>query len=118
MGSIAPFLPMIALTGLLTAIRVSAVILGVSPSEGILTESSVGLFLILWMMMDARRRRCVPCHEFGFLAGVYMPISLLWYLCWSRGWKGLLLLAAFLGMVLLPGITAGFVYVYLYGWPQ
>ncbi len=32
---------------------------------------------ILWVEDDARRRGIVPCHEFGFLVGVYFPASLL-----------------------------------------
>ncbi len=66
-----------------------------------------GLMLLLWADADARRRRRVPCFDFGLLAAVFFPVSVAWYCVWSRGWgRGLLLLLALFGLWLVPRILA------------
>src|SRR3954470_19948686 len=40
---------------------------------------SVPLFIVYWIVADARQRRCVPCFDFGFLLAVSFPLSLVWY---------------------------------------
>ena len=69
------------------------------------------LFIIFWVLQDARRRRCVPCFDFGFLLVLAFPLSVIWYLFWTRGWKGFALLAAFVGLFLVPWTFAIFVFV-------
>jgi hypothetical protein len=69
------------------------------------------LFIIFWVLQDARQRRCVPCFDFGFLLFMAFPLSVVWYLFWTRGWKGLALLAAFVGLFLVPWMFAIFVFV-------
>ncbi|ODU01120.1 MAG: hypothetical protein ABS79_02220 [Planctomycetes bacterium SCN 63-9] len=64
------------------------------------------LALVLWMDLDARRRRIVPCHDFGFLTMVVFPASLVWYVFWSRGWRGVFLLAGLLGLWAVPFLSA------------
>jgi hypothetical protein len=113
MRSLAPFLPILALMGLLSAMNVAAMSRSGTPASGKLVEIAPALFLLAWMIQDARRRRCVPCHEFGFLSAVYLPASLIWYLFWSRGWKGFLPLAAFVGMLLVPWIASVVTYLIL-----
>jgi hypothetical protein len=114
MRSLAHFLPFVALMGIVSAIHVASMTQNGTPASGWLLEVTPGLFLLVWMMQDARRRRCAPCHEFGFLAGVYMPASLLWYLFWSRGWKGFWPLAAFAGLLIMPTIAVAVTYLILY----
>ncbi len=113
MRSIAPFLPILALMGLLSAINVAAMIRSGTPASGKLLEIAPALFLLAWMVQDARRRRCVPCHEFGFLSAVYLPASLIWYVFWSRGWKGFWLLAAFIGLFSIPEFASVITYLIL-----
>jgi hypothetical protein len=48
------------------------------PEFGDVASVGWGLMLILWMDADARRRRMLPCYDFGFLAGVFFPLSLVW----------------------------------------
>jgi hypothetical protein len=117
MRAIGSFLPMIALMGLQSVLNVTAVARGVAPPHDLLTEYSAILFVLLWMATDARRRRYAPCHEFGFLLGVYLPISLVWYLLWSRGWRGLLPLATFIGLLMLPGIIYTVAYLIVHRGP-
>ncbi len=107
MKSIAPFLPLVAFSLLMTALYVAATLRGKPLPEGLLIDQASGLFLLAWMLTDARRRRFVSCHEFGFLAGTYLPASVAWYAVRTRGWrKGLGLLAALFGLLLIPGIAA------------
>jgi hypothetical protein len=69
------------------------------------------LFIIFWVLQDARRRRCVPCFDFGFLLWLTFPLGVIWYLFWTRGWKGVALLAAFLGLFLAPCVFGNIVFV-------
>lgn len=50
-----------------------------------------GLALMSWLTHDARRHRWTPCYDFGQLAGIFGPLSILWYAVWSRRARGLLL---------------------------
>ena len=68
-------------------------------------------FIIFWVMQDARRRRCVPCFDIGFLLGVTFPLGVIWYLFWTRGWKGFALLAVFLTLFVAPWVFGVFVLV-------
>jgi hypothetical protein len=63
---------------------------------------SVALFVTYWVLADARQRHCVPCFEFGFLMAVFFPVSVIWYAFWTRGWRGVLLLFALLGLIYGP----------------
>ena len=56
-----------------------------------------------------------PCFDFGFLVAVFFPISLVWYAFWSRGVRGVLLLGAMLGLMLIPWLSAIVVLLLRYG---
>ena len=113
MRTLVPLLPIMALSGLLSAIHIASIIRVGTPANGRLLETAPALFLLTWVIRDAHRRRCIPCHEFGFLVAAYMPISFVWYLFWSRGWKGFWLLGAFVGLLVLPGIASVVAYIIL-----
>jgi hypothetical protein len=117
MRSIAPFLPMIALSCLLSLMNVAAIARGVLPPTSLLVDYAASGFLLLWVVTDARRRRCVPCHEFAFLVGVFLPVALPWYVFWTRGWRGLRVLAAFAGLILVPWAIGVVAYLIRYGLP-
>jgi hypothetical protein len=87
----------------------------VSPEIEGLASFGWGFMLILWAEADARRRRRVPCFDFGFLIFVYSPLSVLWYCLWSRGWRGLLVAAALVLLWIVPYAVAGIVWLGLYG---
>jgi hypothetical protein len=99
------------------AFLVAHVAVGRSPSDTTqqLVSTGLALAIVLWMIADARMRRRTPCYDFGFLVAVYFPVSLVWYVFWSRGWKGLLILAAFVGLWLVPWFSALGVWVLRYG---
>jgi hypothetical protein len=101
----------------ISAVDVAYVALGIQPSPEAASLSSfaLGLAFILWAQADARLRGGLAFHDFGFLVGVFMPISLLWYALWSRGWRGLLTLAALLGLMLTPWLAAVAAWLLLYG---
>ena len=100
--------PLLLLSAMLAIVASVYVLLGEEPPQSVLTLSSTvqSLFILYWVVVDARRRRRVPCHDFGFLVGIYLPVSLIWYLVWSRGLRGLLLLGGFVVLVALPQICA------------
>jgi hypothetical protein len=108
MRELGTFGPLVGLAAVLAAFGSMYVLLGkVPPDEFVSLVGPVqGLFILYWVILDARRRRRVPCHEFGFLVAVFMPISLGWYLIWTRGWKGLLLLGAFTILIVAPQLCA------------
>jgi hypothetical protein len=60
------------------------------------------IFVLLWMIEDAYRRRSTPCFDFGFLICVLFPLSLLGYLVWTRGWWGLVVFAGMLAAIYVP----------------
>ena len=105
-------LPVAAISGLASAYAMT----GARPSEQntILFEICLVLGLILWIEADARRRGILPCHDFGFLVGVFFPVSVVWYAFWSRGRKGLLLLLSLLGLWMVPAITSSLAWFVVY----
>jgi hypothetical protein len=46
---------------------------------------------------------------------VLFPVSLVWYAVWSRGWRGLVMVAALAGLLLLPTVAAIVTWVLLHG---
>jgi hypothetical protein len=67
----------------------------------------------VWVTRDARRRRRFPFFDFGtlilFTCGIALPI----YLIWTRGWRGVVLLALLgataVGSAFANAIVAGLV---------
>ena len=105
---VGPLAPLVALAAI-TAIALShSSGVGITPSTGTETILGVGwaFMLVLWMDADARKLRRLPCYDFGWLAAIYFPVSLLWYCFWSRGWRGALLLLMLLALWLVPYIIA------------
>jgi len=110
-----PLLTAAASAGLLVAY----VATGRTPSDRVqgLIPTGLGLALVLWMMMDARARHRTPCYDFGFLVAVFFPVSLVWYVLWTRGWKGLLTLVGLIGLWFVPWLTAMAAWILRYGFP-
>jgi hypothetical protein len=108
MKRLGPFGILFATVTILAALQFDYAAVGTTPSENVSQLSSFALALacILWIMADAQMRRQTPCYDFGFLVAVFFPISLVWYVFWSRGWSGFLLLGALLGLMLLPWLAA------------
>jgi hypothetical protein len=63
-------------------------------------------FVVLWVAADARRHGWVPCFDFAFLVALLFPVSLVWYLFWTRRRWGLLVLALFVALLLTPWLCA------------
>jgi hypothetical protein len=104
-GALWPLL--VVATGLTLAWVAYAVMeIPVSWAAESLTGSVLSWFLVLWVVDDARLRRQTPCHDFGFLVLVFLPVSLAWYLLWSRGWRGILLLGLLLLLHAAPPLSA------------
>jgi hypothetical protein len=73
MRSFAIFAPLLALTAVQCVALAVYVAAGVPPSPAMsrISSMSLALFLVYWIIADARCRRCVPCHDFGFLVIVF-----------------------------------------------
>jgi hypothetical protein len=112
MRALGTFGPLVGLAAILASFAGMYVAVGkVPPDEFVwLAQSIQGLFILYWIILDARRRRRIPCHDFGFLVAIFLPVSLGWYLLWTRGLKGLLLLLAFAILVVAPQLSATIVW--------
>ncbi len=117
MRPLVPMAILVAAVAATSAFLITQVFVRPAPSDEVvfLTSFGVGLALILWVTMDARSRRQTPCYDFGFLVGIFFPASLVWYVLWTRGWRGLLTLAALLGLMLLPWLCAFVTAIIRYG---
>ncbi len=111
-----PFKVLVALVFVVSALRIAYVVTGAAPSAAaeFLTPFCLGLAFILWVVEDARVRRRVPCYDFAFLVAVFFPVSVLWYVVWSRGWWGLVTLVAIFGLMILPQLSAVVAWVLMY----
>jgi hypothetical protein len=69
----------------------------------VLFSWSLPLVVVLWIVADAKQRRCTPCFDYGFFLILLWPISLFWYCTRKSGWRGFGLA---LGLFLLPGVPA------------
>jgi hypothetical protein len=110
---------LILAVALLAAAQAGYVARGKTLSDAAELLLSIGLALafVLWMVADARTRRQTPCYDFGFLVALFFPVSLLWYVVWSRGWKGTFMLPALLGLLVLPWLAAVAAWILRYGLP-
>ena len=108
MKPVRPLGLLLSTVALLSAIQFGSVALGATDTDALARLTSFGLSLafVIWVMADAQSRRRTPCFEFGFLVAVYFPVSLAWYVFWSRGWRALFTLAGFFVLMLLPGLSA------------
>ena len=108
MKRFAPFAALFAVMFLFAIVQFVYIMRRIEPSEGmgLLMSSGMALSFVCWMMADAHQRSRVPCFDFGFLAGVFFPISLIWYVFWSRGWKGMFTLILLLIIFLVPFLIA------------
>jgi hypothetical protein len=112
MGRLGPFGALLAAVLTIATLEAAYVAAGVSPSVGgSLSTFALALAFVLWIDTDARRQHITPCHDFGFLVAVFFPFSLLWYVLWSRGRRGLLVLGALFGLMLLPWLLAVAVWI-------
>ena len=73
------------------------------------------LAIALWVVRDARVRRCTPCFDFGLLVYIGWWLAVPGYLFWTRRWRGLFVLLMFFAMMMTPWISAAVLWVALYG---
>ena len=113
--SLREFSPLLLFAGVASAGRSLYVATGTTPARSFELLISLGFTwaVIAWIMGDIRRRRLAPCHEFGFLVAVTLPVSLIWYLFWTRGWKGAGVLVTMMGVAFLPSLVATGIWIAL-----
>lgn len=100
--------PLLALDALVSIALSIYIVAGAAPSDRmwILSSLSLEFFIVLWVMNDARERMCVPCFDFGFFVLAGFPVSVVWYLFWTRSWRAFITLGIFLGLYLIPWLCA------------
>ena len=100
--------PLVILAAAESVILSSYVVLGTSPSalQMVILPSAIAFFMMLWVLEDAHRRQGFPCYDFGFFVALGFPFSVIWYLLWTRGLRGLLVIGIFLGLYLTPWLCA------------
>ena len=100
--------PLVALAAVESAMLSFYVVLGVNPSplQMALMPFAIAFFMILWVLEDAHRQQGYPCYDFGFFVALGFPFSVVWYLLWTRGFRGLLVMGIFLGIYLAPWLCA------------
>ena len=100
--------PLVILAAAESVILSSYVVLGTSPSplQMVFLPSAIAFFMMLWVLEDAHRRQGFPCYDFGFFVALGFPFSVVWYLLWTRGLRGLLVIGIFLGLYLTPWLCA------------
>jgi hypothetical protein len=114
LGGLAPLLVLVAILAVFAsmyALQDEHLPEGVELLSGI----CLSLFVVYWIMLDARQRRRVPCHDFGFLVCVFLPVSLAWYVIWTRGLRGLLLLGFLMLVFAIPSLSAVFAWWLRFG---
>jgi hypothetical protein len=72
----------------------------------IMANYSSLILTIAGIEADARRRQQTPCFDFGWIYGMYLPFSALWYCFRSRGWRGIFLLAGLCLLWITPAVSA------------
>jgi hypothetical protein len=112
-----PLAPLLLFSVALTALLVTYLAVGLSPSPTFEFIASFfwSLLLALWIVADVRRKSGVPCFDFGFFCYLFLPIAVPWYCVWSRGVRGLLLLVGIGLLWLAPYFVANLVWLALYG---
>jgi hypothetical protein len=105
---VTPFGQLVILTAMTAGVDTVYVLAGVTPSAAaaLLLDYSFPLFVAYWLVADASQRRRLPCWDFGYLVALAFPVSLLGYLYWTRGWRGLWLLAALTALWLAPWLCS------------
>ena len=88
------------------------VIINVRPSvhAQLIADFTLPVCFMTWVQTDARIRRCTPFFDFGTFVCVMWSLAIPWYLIWTRGWRGLLVILMFLGLWILPTIVAAVVW--------
>jgi hypothetical protein len=112
-----PLVPLTVLTVFHGLLFAGYVVAGATPSATFELVAAFGwtVLLALWIVADARRRKCVPCFDFGLFCYLFLPIAAPGYCFWSRGARGTLMILALVLLWLAPYLLAIAVWLLLYG---
>jgi hypothetical protein len=112
-----PFSPLLLFSVAMAALMGAYFAAGLAPSIEFerVASFSWAILLVLWVVADARRRTATPCFDFGLFCYGTLPFVVPWYCFWSRGWRGVITLAAVIGICLMPYIVANAVWLAVYG---
>jgi hypothetical protein len=113
---LSPIAPLLFFSIGFGAILSAYMALGAAPSLGFETAASFVwcVLLALWIVNDARRRRGIPCFDFGLYCYFLLPVTITWHCVSTRGWRGILLLLAICATWILPYLVARIVWQFLH----
>lgn len=109
-----PLIPLVALTTLYS------ITLSVCTAYGIKIPSSIqllwlfgfSLMLTWWVRADSRSRDLRLPYEFGTFVFFAWPAVVPYYMCRSRGWKGLLFGVGICALYIVPYVDKAIVYLF------
>jgi hypothetical protein len=103
-----PLAPLMLFAVVLTVLLTIYFSVGLAPSTTfeLLASFSWSLLVAFWVVVDARRRACTPCFDFGLFCYVFYPVAVPWYCFWFRGWRGAVTLLIILGLWIARHIVA------------
>lgn len=95
-------------TGMLTGFQLGYVLAKAVPSAmaNMIAAFTFGICVLTWIQDDARVRHKTPCFDFGLFLTYTSPFSVVGYLIWTRGGRGLLVAFLLLIMALIPSVVA------------
>ena len=99
---------MFVVTAMLAMFVSAYVIAGIelsSPAE-LIASYTLPICLVIWVQADAQRRHCTPCYDFGMFVLFAWALCVPAYLLWSRGWRGVLVVLVFFGLLISPSLAA------------
>jgi hypothetical protein len=85
--------------------------LGLPATTNMLWSFLSATILVCWVRADMRGREFRAPFEFEAFVFFAWPIVVPYYLCRTRGWRGLLLALAMAGLVIAPAVAAAFTFV-------
>ncbi|WP_145057554.1 hypothetical protein [Adhaeretor mobilis] len=71
-----------------------------------------GVLVVLWILADSKLRKRTLFYDYGFLALLLFPVSLLWYCFSTRGWRGGFMIGLVLALWVAPYLIADLVWQY------
>ena len=86
-----------------------------SPLAEFFASATMPVAVMIWVVWDARSRRCTPCWDFGLMVYLGWLLVVPGYLIWTRGWRGILLLFAFICLIFLPVFLPMVAWAFMHG---
>ena len=97
-----------SITGLWVVYSVLCAAASLAPLDGVnvLWSLGIGILVVWWVRTDGHPSRYWPCFDYGTFMLAWWPVLLPHYLVRTRGFKGLLIYAGMVAVLILTAIMA------------